>query len=307
MAASQAFIVTGGNTGLGFHCASFLSLDRDSLVVIGCRDPKSGEEAARKLRRTGGRVEVLPLDLASQASIHAFVDAFRQLAPPPLSGLVCNAGMQNIGVPTRTAEGYETTFAVNHLGHYLLARLLLPAMAPNGRIVFVSSGTHDPAQKSGLPEPRYESAEAVAHDFEPGTDAGRRRYSTSKLCNIFCCYEFARRLASAPDPRLQSIRVNAFDPGLMPGTGLARTYPAVLRFAWSYVLPIATLFMRNVHRPAKSGERLALLAAGPQGAVTGRYFSDGDEIRSSELSYDSARALELWEASARMTQLPSEL
>lgn len=306
MAANRTFIVTGGNAGLGFHCASFLSLDRESLIVIACRDLRSGEAAARKLRRDGARIEVLSLDLANQASIRAFIDAFHKLAPPPLAGLVCNAGLQNIGVPQRSAEGYETTFAVNHLGHYLLARLLLPAMAADGRILFVSSGTHDPAQKSGLPDPRYESAEAVAHDFEAGADAGRRRYATSKLCNVLCTYEFARRLAASPDPRLRSIRVNAFDPGLMPGTGLARTYPALLRFAWKYVLPVATLFMRNVHRPAKSGQRLALLASAPQGAVTGKYFSDGREIRSSDLSYDSAKALDLWDASARMTGLAAE-
>jgi NAD(P)-dependent dehydrogenase (short-subunit alcohol dehydrogenase family) len=307
MAATRTFIVTGGNTGLGFHCAAFLSLDRESLIVIACRDVNSGEAAAQKLRRSGGRIAVLPLDLASQASVRAFADAFGKLAPPPLAGLVCNAGLQNIGAATRSAEGFETTFAVNHLGHYLLARLLAPAMAAGARIIFVSSGTHDPAQKSGLPDPRYESAQGVAHDFEPGADAGRRRYATSKLCNVLCTNEFARRLAAAPDPRLQSIRVNAFDPGLMPGTGLARTYPAVLRFAWNYVLPVATLFMRNVNRAAKSGQRLALLASGPQGAVTGKYFSEGREIRSSELSYDAAKALDLWDASARMTGLPPEL
>ena len=307
MAATRTFIVTGGNTGLGFHCAAFLSLDRESLVVVACRDPRSGEEAARKLRRNGARIEVLPLDLADQASVRAFVEAFHKLASPPLAGLVCNAGLQNIGAPGRTAEGYETTFAVNHLGHYLLARLLLSAMAADARIVFVSSGAHDPAQKSGLPDPRYESADAVAHDFEAGADAGRRRYATSKLCNVLCTYEFTRRLAAAPDPRRQSIRVNAFDPGLMPGTGLARTYPAILRFAWNYVLPAATLFMRNVNRPAKSGQRLALLANGPQGVVTGKYFSEGRESRSSDLSYDRAKALDLWDASARMTGLPVEL
>src|SRR5258708_7105999 len=96
MAATRTFIVTGGNTGLGFQCAAFLSLDRESLVVIACRDPRSGEEAAQKLRRTGGRIEVLPLDLASQASVRAFAGAFHKLAPPPLAGLVCNTGGQNI-------------------------------------------------------------------------------------------------------------------------------------------------------------------------------------------------------------------
>ena len=145
-------------------------------------------------------------------------------------------------------KAMNSTFGVNHLGHYLLARLLLPAMATGARILFVSSGTHDPMQKSGLPDPRYESAYAVAHDFEPGADAGRRRYATSKLCNVFCTYELARRLAGASDPRLQSIRVNAFDPGLMPGTGLARTYPAALRFGWNYVL--ACDGARSAERPS---------------------------------------------------------
>jgi len=307
MAESRAFIVTGGNAGLGFQCASFLSADRENRIVLACRDPASGERAAQALCRNGGKVEVLALDLSSQASVRAFVDAFRERRLPPLAGLICNAGGQSIGAPARTAEGYESTFGVNHLGHYLLARLLLPAMASGARIVFVSSGTHDPMQKSGLPDPRYESAYAVAHDFEPGADAGRRRYATSKLCNVFCTYELARRLAGASDPRLQSIRVNAFDPGLMPGTGLARTYPAALRFVWNYVLPAMTLVRRNVHRPATSGRRLALLATGSEGEVTGKYFSDGCEIRSSDLSHDRAKALDLWNASAEMTGLPPEL
>ena len=67
------------------------------------------------------------------------------------------------------------------------------------------------------------------------------------------------------------------------------------------------LVRRNVHRPATSGRRLALLATGPEGEVTAKYFSDGREIRSSELSYDRAKALDLWNASAEMTGLPPEL
>ena len=115
--------------GLGFQCSAFLVADRESRIVIACRDVRAGEQAAQTLRRGGGKVDVLPLDLASLASVRAFVEAFGKLASPPLAGLVCNAGVQNIGPPTRSAEGYETTFAVNHLGHYLLARLLLPAMS----------------------------------------------------------------------------------------------------------------------------------------------------------------------------------
>ena len=158
-----------------------------------------------------------------------------------------------------------------------------------------------------MPAPRYETAQALARDFEPGAEAGKRRYTTSKLCNIYTAYALAGHLAASPDPRLQSIRVNAFDPGMMPGTGLAQTYPPAMRFAWHYVLPALTLFGRNVNTPAKSGRRLAQLAAGSEGSATGKYFSDGRETRSSELSLDKAKATDLWNGSADMTRLSRDL
>ena len=304
---AQTFVVTGGNTGLGFQCASALGADRDRVVVIACRDAAKAEPAARKLRQRGGRVDVMSLDLSKQSSVHAFVEAFRARGLPPLAGIVCNAGGQSVAAPTRTAEGYETTFGVNHLGHYLLARLMLPDLAPGGRITFVSSNTHDPKQKTGMPAPRYDTAAALACDFEPGAEAGKRRYTTSKLCNIYTATALAAQLAAASDPRLKSIRVNAFDPGMMPGTGLAQTYPPVLRFAWHYVLPGLTLFGRNVNTPAKSGRRLAQLAAGSAGDATGKYFSNGRETRSSALSLDTGKATELWNSSADMTHLSRDL
>ena len=307
MAPAKTFIVTGGNTGLGFECASVLAKDGSSLVVIACRDVEKGEQAGQKLREAGGNVKVLPLDLAKQRSIRSFVESFRKGQFPPLAGVVCNAGGQNVAAPTKTEEGYETTFAVNDLGHYLLTRLLLPDLASGACITFVSSGTHDPKQKTGMPEPRYINAVTVAYDFEPGGNAGRRRYTTSKLCNVFCTYEYSRRFTASPNTRLQSLRVNAFDPGLMPATDLARTYPAPLRFVSRYILPVLSLFISNINSPATSGQRLAQLASDGQGLMTGKYFSNGREIQSSEASYDPKNALDLWNMSADMTGLPSEL
>jgi NAD(P)-dependent dehydrogenase (short-subunit alcohol dehydrogenase family) len=301
MEPKRTYIVTGGNTGLGYQCSHFLGANPENLVVIACRDTSRGEQAAESLRRLGCTVRILPLDLASLASVRHFVEEFRRAAPPPLAGIVCNAGLQ-IAAPTRTADGYETTFAVNHL-HYLLTRLLLPDLQAHGHIVFVSSGTHDPNEKTGLPEPRYTSARDIASDLEPGADAGRRRYTTSKLCNIYCTYEFAKRLASTSDARLKSICVSAFDPGMMPGTGLARSYPALLRFVWNYILPALILFQRNVHRPAKSGRRLAALVSDASETTAGKYYSDGREARSSALSYNQENAAELWDASADMVGL----
>jgi NAD(P)-dependent dehydrogenase (short-subunit alcohol dehydrogenase family) len=297
----RTVIVTGGAGGLGFQCARFIGEeDHDAWVVLACRDVRAGLLARAKLIRMGVTVSVLPLDLASLESVRMFVTLFHASRSPPLAALVCNAAILNVRAPQRTVEGFETTFAVNHLGHFLLANLLLPDFVENSRIAFVSSGAHDPAEKSGMPEPRYETAKKLAEDFEPGGLAGRRRYSNSKLCNIYCAYELARRLETAAEPRLRSIRVAAFDPGLMPGTGLARTFPAPMRFLWHNVLPVLTRFSQNVHTPATSGQRLAKLATDFSDKATGGYVSHGRTARSSDLSYDAGKARELWEASAVM-------
>ena len=130
-------------------------------------------------------------------------------------------------------------------------------------------------QRNARPEANnWHARRTVRHCRDGGArlrtrqNAGRRRYSTSKLCNVYCAYEYARRLAGSSDARLQSLRVNAFDPGFMPATDLARTYSAPLRLISRYILPALSLFMSNVHSPVTSGRRLAL-ALGGEGPVTG--------------------------------------
>jgi NAD(P)-dependent dehydrogenase (short-subunit alcohol dehydrogenase family) len=301
------WIVTGGNTGLGLECVRELAKDKTRTVVIACRDPGKGEAVAQPMRQAGSDVRVIALDLADLDSVRGFPDRLDRAALPPLAALVCNAGGQTVSEPQRSRQGYEMTFAVNHLGHYLLTRRLLERLPTNGRIVFVASGTHDPDEHSGMPEPRFVTADDVANDFEVGGVAGRRRYSTSKLCNVLCTYELARQLARSGDPRLQSLRVNAFDPGLMPGTGLARTYGPLGRWVWRNIMPALVLVMRNANTPAVSGRRLAALATGGLGESTARYFSEGREYRSSVQSHDEGNALDLWQASARMTGLATTL
>jgi NAD(P)-dependent dehydrogenase (short-subunit alcohol dehydrogenase family) len=111
MVPTQTYIVTGGNSGLGFECASALAKDSSTLVIIACRNALQGEQAAQRVRAAGGNVDVLPLDLAKQASVRRFVETFRKRRFPPLVGVVCNAGMQNVGAPTKTEEGYDTTYS----------------------------------------------------------------------------------------------------------------------------------------------------------------------------------------------------
>jgi NAD(P)-dependent dehydrogenase (short-subunit alcohol dehydrogenase family) len=133
------------------------------------------------------------MDLASLASINKFVERVQKSNLPPLAALACNAGLQVVSGTKYTLDGFEMTFGVNHLGHYLLVNRLLESFAPNARIVFVSSDTHDPAMKTGMPEPAYTDAHSLAFPKSGGDsiEIGRIRYTTSKLANIFTTYELA--------------------------------------------------------------------------------------------------------------------
>lgn len=303
----KTFIVTGANSGLGLETAMALSRDPSALVILACRDPDRGDDALRQVRAAGGEGMLLPLDLTSQASVRAFTARFRASGLPPLAGIVCNAGISNTGAPQSTTEGYETTFAVNHLNHYLLVRLLLDELGLNGRITFVSSSGHDPEQRTGMPAPNYTEARTLAFDFEEGRSAGLRRYTTSKLCNILCTYELSRRLATSSDNRRASIRVNVLDPGLMTNTNLGRSLPKLVQWLIRYSAPLARLFTDNVHSTRTSGARLAALTSEPDGGPGGRYFSNGKPVASSAVSYDERLQRELWDSSAAMVGLSNNL
>jgi NAD(P)-dependent dehydrogenase (short-subunit alcohol dehydrogenase family) len=190
-------------------------------------------------------------------------------------------------------------------GPLLLVNRLLNSMDPSARILFVSSGTHDPATKSGMPEPEYTNARLLAFPpqakQEDPAATGRKRYTTSKLANVFSTYELARRLK---DKDLDTITVNAFDPGMMPGTGLARDYHPVARFAWKFVLPVLTFILPGVNRVADSRADLAYLAAAPElNGITGKYFVGRKMTASSNESYNREKAFELWETSAKLVGL----
>ncbi|MCZ8380962.1 SDR family NAD(P)-dependent oxidoreductase [Mycobacterium sp. CPCC 205372] len=301
MTTDRTAVITGANSGLGLECArALLDTDPSWHIVLAVRDAHRGAEAVNRL---GGaaRCTVLPLDLASLTSARDFPTRLAERELPPLRALVCNAGLQVVSGLERTPAGVELTFGVNHLGHFALVDGLLDQLAPPARIVIVSSGTHDPAKFSGMPKPQYTSAEELAHPADGASSAadGRRRYTTSKLCNVLYAYELDRRL----DRGRRGVTVNAFDPGLMPGSGLARDYSTAQRFPWRHLFP-ALRVLPGVRSTRTSGRHLAALAADPRfDDVTGRYFSGRRPIRSSADSYDTDRSRDLWETSERLLTL----
>jgi NAD(P)-dependent dehydrogenase (short-subunit alcohol dehydrogenase family) len=321
--ATRTVVITGGNAGIGYACAATLAADPSWHVVLACRNQERGADAARAIAAATGNtsVEAMRLDLAKLASVRAFAAALAGAAltggapaagaaRPPLRALVCNAGVQLVRGVQYTADGVEATFGVNHLGHFLLALQLLDALTPPARVVFVSSGTHDPRRRTGLPAPRYDTAEALAYPERGpsaaaagGASAGRRRYTTAKLCNVLCAYEMDRRLRAADPAR--AVAVNVFDPGAVPGTGLARDAGRLTRLVWdggvSRLVPLLARAGLPFRTPDAAGRALARLVTDPAlEGVSGRYFEGEHEARSSAESYDRRKAADLWATSVRL-------
>jgi NAD(P)-dependent dehydrogenase (short-subunit alcohol dehydrogenase family) len=308
---------------LGYaYARTFAASDSGHHVILASRNQQQGTQAVDTLKHETGNqhIEWMPLDLASLASVRTFAREMAHRDLPPLHALVCNAGLQVVSGTTYTQDGFEMTFGVNCLGHFLLVNLLLPQLVAPARIVFVSSDAHDPEYQSslhrfvGLNPPRYRDARALAWperypDLEERNETpqkiGMRRYSMSKLCDVFYAYEFARRFQaqgySTPE---HPMTVNAFNPGPTPGTGLARDAGAFQRFGWNVLLPLMRRRYPDLSSPeavAKGLTRLVLDPALEQ--ITGKYFERMNERASSQESYDQRKAAELWETSAELVRL----
>jgi NAD(P)-dependent dehydrogenase (short-subunit alcohol dehydrogenase family) len=295
----RMIVMTGGTSGIGRIAARRMLRSPDVRLLLGTRsDGLPGADA-------------LPLDLARLDSVRAFAAAVReQLRPTLIHSLVLNAGTTLPNDDGRTAEGFETTFAVNHVAHYLLLRLLLPVLADGAIVILTTSGTHDPAEGTVVAPPRRADANLLAHperdadrDPQPRTAAGRA-YSSSKLCNILT----ARGLAAQRAVEEHQLTVVAYNPGPTPGTGLMRHGPLALRAAWRALVPLRPLIPRFNSRTA-AGNTLADLALGNIRPPAGHIYA---ALRRGDLSWPDPSHLArrddlrdaLWRDSAALAGLP---
>ena len=122
----RTVIISGANNGLGYACGKELALNKDIYLVLACRDKEKATKAVEKLKELSknNQIESIELDLASLKSVRQFEAEFAQKNLPPLKTIICNAEVQFIQRQTYTEDDFETTFAVNHLGHFLLVNLL---------------------------------------------------------------------------------------------------------------------------------------------------------------------------------------
>jgi NAD(P)-dependent dehydrogenase (short-subunit alcohol dehydrogenase family) len=289
--AGRTAVVTGASGGVGLQTARALAAGGAS-VILACRDLGKAERAADRIRADIGPVSlrIVRLDLASLASVRSAASEIRA-ASPQLDLLINNAAV--MAAPyERTADGFELTFATNHLGHFALTGLLLDALlaTPGSRVVTVSSVGHvdgvigfDDLQG----EVRYRSAHA---------------YYQSKLANLLFAYELDARLSAAGASTISL----AAHPGIVR-TELWRTSSLLERAVMSRRLRLISSWLAQ---DPPAGALPTLRAATDPAARGAEYYGPAGRkeytghpvlVESSTRSHDMAVAGRLWEVSQELT------
>lgn len=277
---NKIVMVTGATDGIGKVTARVLVEKGAQVIVVGRNRAKTEKTVAEIKQKTGREsVDYLLADFASPTEIHQLATQF-QARYDRLDVLVNNAGTMMIS-RKETADHLETTFAVNHLGPFLLTNLLLDlikASAP-ARIVNVSSGAH----------------KGQALDFDDlqmeRSYQGMVAYGRSKLANLYFTYELARQLAGT------GVTVNALHPGFVATNLGSDNIPLI----GGLVKRVINLVAMNVEKGAQTS---IYLASAPEvDGVTGKYFVDCRPVSSSPVSYDETAARRLWQISETLTGL----
>ncbi len=285
--AGTTAVVTGANSGIGWHTAAELAR-HGADVTLAVRNREKGEAAAARMREGAvGAVRVADLDLASLASVQAFADAWEG----PLGLLVNNAGLMTPPRYQQTRDGFELQFGTNHLGHFALTGRLLPALlaAPAARVVTVSSIAHHqgrPDVLDGNPAERYRPSSA---------------YGNSKLANLLFAQELQRQAALAG----VSLTSTAAHPGVS-STNLVTSEQGLGSLPG--VRQVAPLFLKLMFQSPKAGAEPTLYAAtealpgsytGPQSLRESR--GKPGPARLSRLARDETLAGKLWSLSEDLT------
>lgn len=273
-------LITGGNAGIGRESAVGLA-SMGARVVFTSRDAARGTDALADIRERSANddVDVMPLDLASLASVRDFANAFLDRYDR-LDVLILNAGLV-LGSRSVTEDGYETTFQVNHLGHFLLTQLLLDrlvASAPS-RVVVVASDAHKSARR-GL-------------DFDDLQSEQKYRafgvYGRTKLANILFAQELARRLEGT------GVTAHAVHPGFVASRFGRDGDTGMLG---RVVMPL----LRPVALDARRGAKTSIhVASDPTvDGVTGAYWVKCAPATPSDAARDTAAARRLWDVSEQL-------
>jgi NAD(P)-dependent dehydrogenase (short-subunit alcohol dehydrogenase family) len=275
----RVFLMTGGTEGIGKAAAHALAKRGATLVLIG-RDPEKTTRVVAELKAASGneRIETIIADLSRLADVRAAAERFRA-GHDRLDVLVNNAGAM-FDQALRSADGYELTFALNHLAYFQLTAALLDLLkkTPGARVVSTASNAHRRGQID-------------LDDIAAGNKSrlGFLRYSDSKLANILFTRELARRLAGT------GVVATCFHPGFIASAFGHNTHG---------VTRAITMLLQKLRAltPEQGADTLVWLATSPDPAAreSGGYFVERKRVSGTARAQDDAMAARLWELSERL-------
>jgi len=303
----KSVVITGANVGIGFATAKFLAAIPEWHIILACRNEPKAKAAIRDIKwgHPNAHISFAPLDLFSLSSVRHLPAALASLNGSPIDALILNAGGINMKAKSLefSEDGFERTFQLNFLGHFLLANLLVDEMPTPARIVFVSSDLHDPAatRMGKLMPPRYGPVEDLARGT--GTAAKLQpvaRYGTAKMYAMMAAYELHRRLRKAG----KAITVNSWSPGVVPRTQAGRDMNPLMKKIMTSRW-FVNFMGSHLETEETAARALGGLITDPRYlGLSGKYFDGIKEIPSSIESRDETKARSVWEQSSALAGLP---
>ncbi len=279
--AQPTWVITGPTAGIGRRTA--LELAKHGTVVLVGRNRGKLDEVKEEIRARGGNAVSVVSDLSDVTSARRAAAEITALGLP-IAGLLNNAGIFPMR-PFKSAQGWDGTFATDHLGPFALTEALIPSLPDGANVAFIVSAVEDPERKpavmAGFRGARYLSAEASARgEWAPGGARlpGGDAYATSKQGNLATVLAFARET-----PRL---RFNAVEPGFSPGSDLGRDANLALRLLSKYVLsPIAPM-IKYWSNPKTAARVITKVLTDPSDRTGVYYDENGKPMRGSTQVHD---------------------
>lgn len=309
-------IITGASSGLGLATAKALADTGKWHVIMACRDFLKAERAAKSVGMSKENYTIMHLDLASLDSVRQFVDNFKR-SERPLDVLVCNAAVYQPTAkePSYTADGFELSVGTNHLGHFLLARLLIDDLKqsdyPSKRLIIVGSITGNTNTLAGNVPPKANLGDLrgmagglsglnTSTMIDGGEFDGAKAYKDSKVCNMLTMQEFHRRFHEETGITFASLY-----PGCIATTGLFREHIPLFRLLFP---PFQKYITKGYVSEEESGKRLAQVVSDPSLTKSGVYWSWNNasasfENQLSEEASDVEKAKKVWELSEKLVGL----
>lgn len=283
MGATKAYVVTGPTSGIGY--ATAMELAKHGTVILVGRNPDKLNLLQKTIAAKGQEAVSVVCDISDIKSVKIAAQQIAALQLPVV-GVLNNAGIMQAKA-SKNAQGWDMTFATNHLGAFAFTEALSPNLPDGANIVFVASAIEDPERKPakimGMKGGRYISAWASARgEWKEGGSkmAGIDAYATSKQCILAAAMALAREN--------KRLHFNAVEPGITRGTRLgSESTNAFVHFLFGHLMAIIPPFSRYSSTPEKSAKVIAKVLMDETGQ-TGVYFDEkGRPMLGSELSRDT--------------------